>query len=154
MRLIDLLTDSDAVRPDPRHGGATPVQAVGITRWLDQGAIGLSALCLLHCLAFPLLILALPVAGGILPHQWWVHPAIFVLAVPMATVALVRGFRHHRDRRPVVIGGIGLALLGVGLLAAEGSAMEILFTVAGGLIVATAHLLNRRLGKHGHAPST
>jgi uncharacterized membrane protein len=139
-------------RGDLPDDAIAPAQATGLTRWLDQGAIGLSALCLLHCLAFPLVVLALPVVGEVLPNQWWVHPAIFVLAVPMATIALVRGWYHHRDRRPVVIGGVGLALLGVGLLAAEGSATEIVFTVLGGAVVATAHLLNRRLGKHRHAP--
>ena len=152
MGLIDFLTHGNAARPEPRDGTATPNRASGMTRWLDQGAIGLSALCLVHCLAFPLIVLALPVASEILPRQWWVHPAIFLLAVPMATVALVRGWQQHRDHRPVAIGGVGLAMLAVGLMAAEGSATEIIFTVAGGAIVATAHLLNRRLGRHRHAP--
>lgn len=142
MRLIDFLTQS----------AATPNRASGMTRWLDQGAIGLSALCLVHCLALPLVVLALPVAGEILPRQWWAHPAIFLLAVPLAAVALMRGWQQHRDRRPMIIGGVGLALLGVGLLGAEGSAVEIVFTVLGGTVVGTAHLLNRRLGQHRHAP--
>ncbi len=133
-----------------RESGSAPVRMSGLTRWLDQGAIGLSALCLLHCLALPLVVLALPVASAIVPHQWWVHPAIFGLAVPMATIALVRGWYNHRDRRPVVIGGVGLTLLGIGLLSAEGSATEIVFTVLGGAVVAVAHLLNRRLGQHRH----
>ncbi len=151
MRLIDFLLHGDAERNDLRDGAATPRRSSGVTRWLDQAAIGLSALCLIHCLAFPLIVLALPVAGEILPNQWWVHPAIFLLAAPMATVALVRGWRQHRDHRPIVIGGVGLSLLGVGLMAAEGSTAEIVFTVAGGAVVATAHLLNRRLGQHRHA---
>ena len=95
--------------------------------------------------------MALPAMGEVLPRQWWVSPVIFALAVPMATIALVRGWSDHRDRRPVVLGGAGLALLGLGLFADEASAAEVLLTVTGGLIVATAHLLNWRLGKHGQA---
>lgn len=150
MKLVDFLAHGD-------HGSgnelrrAAPRRGWSLTRWLDRGAVGLSMLCLVHCLAFPVVVMALPAMGEILPRQWWVHPVIFALAVPMATIALVRGWSDHRDRRPVLLGGIGLALLGFGLLAAEASAAEVLLTVAGGLIVAAAHLLNWRLGRHGHA---
>jgi uncharacterized membrane protein len=150
MSLVDFLADGDH-RPGEELRRSTPRRGWSLTRWLDRGAVGLSMLCLVHCLAFPLVVMALPAMGEILPRQWWVHPVIFALAVPMATIALVSGWSDHRDRRPVLLGGIGLALLGLGLLAAEASAAEVLLTVAGGLIVAAAHLLNWRLGRHGHA---
>ena len=122
-----------------------------LTGWLDRGAIGLSMLCLIHCLALPVVVMALPAVGEVLPRQWWVHPVIFALAAPIAAVALVRGWHGHRDRRPVVFGAIGLTFLGVGLLADEASAREIALTVIGGATIAAAHLLNWRLGTHGHA---
>lgn len=150
MKLIDFLAHGDHVSGGDLHRAA-PRRGWSLTRWLDRDAVGLSMLCLVHCLAFPVVVMALPAMGEILPRQWWVHPVIFALAVPMATIALVRGWSDHRDRRPVLLGGIGLALLGLGLLAAEASAAEVLLTVVGGLIVAAAHLLNWRLGRHGHA---
>ncbi|UAJ12757.1 MerC domain-containing protein [Polymorphobacter megasporae] len=150
MKLVDFLAHGDRLSNDDLHRVA-PRRGWLLTRWLDRGAVGLSMLCLVHCLAFPVVVLALPTMGEILPRQWWVHPVIFALAVPMATIALVRGWSDHRDRRPVLLGGLGLALLGLGLLAAEASAAEVLLTVAGGMIVAAAHLLNWRLGRHGHA---
>lgn len=130
--------------PRPTQGGGT------ITRWLDRAAISLSGLCLVHCLAFPLIILALPATGEFLPRQWWVHPVIFAGAVPLALLALIRGFLGHRDRRPLVLGGIGLGTLGLGLLSGEGSVAEIILTVLGGSVVAIAHVLNWHQGTHAH----
>ena len=115
------------------------------THWLDQGALGVSLLCLVHCLALPLLIVALPVLGTLVPPQWWVHPLIFAVAAPLATVALVRGWRDHRDRRPGLLGAVGLMLLGLGLLGAVTDAAEVGLTVAGGVVLGAAHLLNWRL---------
>ncbi len=119
------------------------------TRWLDRGAIGLSLLCLVHCLALPVVALALPALAEALPRQWWVHPLIFAAAAPLASVALVRGWSAHRDRRPAVLGATGLTLLAFGLVAGEGSATEVVLTVLGGVTIAAAHLLNWRLSGHG-----
>lgn len=135
---------------DRRRAAVAPAARDTLTRWLDRGAVGLSLLCLVHCLAFPVVIMALPAMAEVLPRAWWVHPAIFGLAIPLASVALVRGWAGHRDRRPLRLGALGLALLGVGLLAAEASATEMVLTVVGGLIVAAAHLLNGHLGLHRH----
>lgn len=132
-----------------RSGAAGPARGHRMTRWLDRGAVGLSLLCLVHCLALPLVIMALPAVGALVPPRWWVHPAIFALAVPMAAIALIRGWRDHRDPRPIILGGLGLALLGLGLFAAEASAGDVVLTVLGGSVIAFAHLLNWRLGDHG-----
>ena len=125
-----------------------------MTRLLDRGAIGLSGLCLIHCLAFPVLIALLPALASVLPQQWWVHPAILATAVPLAGVALWRGWRQHGDPRPARLGVLGLGLMTAGVLVRDTTVAETVLTVAGGLTVATAHVLNWRLdpmGRHHHA---
>lgn len=116
-------------------------------RLLDASAIGLSGLCLAHCLALPVATAFLPLLGTWAEAEW-VHLAFLAAAVPISTVALVRSGGW---RAPVVL---GLALIGIGLLvsgalfANEGA--ELAMTVAGGLALAMAHTLNwRRLG-HRH----
>ncbi|CAN1533712.1 Mercury transport protein MerC [Caulobacteraceae bacterium] len=116
-------------------------------RLLDASAVGLSGLCLAHCLALPVAAAFLPVLGTWAEAEW-VHLAFLAAAVPISTVALVRSGGW---KAPVVL---GLALIGIGLLmsgalfANEG--VELAMTVAGGLALATAHTLNwRRLG-HRH----
>ena len=119
-----------------------------LTRWLDRSAIGLSGLCLVHCLAFPVIIALLPAMAPILPQQPWVHPAILATALPLAGLALWRGWRRHHDLRPGLLGVVGLNLMGAGLAVGEGRSMETILTVIGGLLLATAHALNWRLD-HG-----
>lgn len=117
---------------------------------LDHVAVGLSALCLVHCLAFPVLIVLIPALAGVLPQQWWIHPLILALALPLASVALYRGWRRSRDVRPVALGLVGIGFLVAGVVAAEGSGAETVLTVTGGLVLAAAHLLNWRIGQDGH----
>lgn len=130
--------------------GPDQLVADRLTRLLDRGAIGLSGLCLVHCLAFPLVIASLPAMAHVLPQEAWVHPLILAAALPLAAAALWRGWRRHGDPRPVALGGGGLALLTLGLLVGHGSSAEIVLTVVGGVTLAAAHTLNWRLDHRRH----
>ncbi len=125
-----------------RHG---PAHDGGGTRLLDRSAIGLSGLCLVHCLAFPVVIALSPAMGSVLPRLWWVHPVILAAALPLAGIALWRGWRGHRDRRPGLLGALGLTLMVAGLASGEEAVLETVLTVVGGLTLASAHALNWRL---------
>ena len=108
---------------------------------LDMSAIGLSGLCLIHCLALPLLAAFLPVAGVVGENEW-VHRALVVVAVPVSLLALVRN--HDRPGFALRFGVAltGIALLIAGALVEALHDFETILTVAGGLVLASAHLLN------------
>ena len=124
------------------------------TAKLDRIAVQLSGLCLLHCLALPLLIACLPVLG--LAEHWHerFHELMLVFVVPLAVVSLGRGFARHRQARVVGCGALGVALLGMAALLVHphahightltGKAVERWMTVAGALILAGAHVMNAR----------
>ncbi|WP_413894670.1 MerC family mercury resistance protein [Pantoea ananatis] len=57
----------------------------------------MSGLCLLHCLALPLLAAALPLFG-VWAEAEWVHVVFVAIAAPLAGLALWRG--HRRDPCP------------------------------------------------------
>ncbi len=120
-----------------------------LTRIVDRLAIGLSGLCLVHCLALPLATAALPALATALPGHRWVHVAILATALPLAFLALHRGWRRHRDTRPAVLGATGLLLLMVGIFAGE-NWTETAVTVLGGLVLASAHVANWRLVSRQH----
>jgi hypothetical protein len=104
--------------------------------------MGLSALCLAHCLALPLIASALPAAGA-WAHAPWVHIVLIAFAAPLALLAL--GRRVHGRLPPAALLALGLA--GVGLLAwgAFGpSRTEVAVTVAGASTLVVAHLWNWR----------
>ena len=109
------------------------------TRTGDVAAISLSGLCLIHCLAPPARAISLPLLG-VWAEAEWVLWGFIALSVPVSLWALSRGLGHGRARR------LMLAVVGLGLMVA--GALEIgdetAMTVTGGLVLATAHLLNLR----------
>ena len=123
-----------------------------IARALDLSAIGLSALCLVHCLALPVLALALPLLGS-WAHAEWVHVVFVSLAAPIALLALMDwSMLKPSSWRLVALAAAGLGLMLAGALEVPVVSWERPLTVAGGLLLATAHLANwrRRHAGHGH----
>lgn len=108
----------------------------------DRLAIGLSALCFVHCAASVILVAMLATAGGALLHPA-VHEIGLGFAILLAIIGLGRGFLQHRRRVPMVIGTFGIALMAAALSVPHGIG-EAAFTMLGVSCVAIAHLLNRR----------
>lgn len=102
-------------------------------------------LCLVHCLALPLIAAAIPALACVLDLPESLHLVLLLFAVPVSAYALVHGYRHHGKVLPALFGGVGLGLLTAGVFAASSEAMETALTVGGGLLLATAHLRNWRL---------
>lgn len=115
---------------------------------LDRAAIALSGLCVLHCLAMPLVLLALPFLGELTAEHF--HLQMLVVVVPVSTIALSLGYRRHQSMAVVVAGGVGLAFLIVGgtwMHNEIGVVADRATTIAGSLILATAHFYNSRLSR-------
>lgn len=117
-------------------------------RMFDSLAMGASALCLIHCLVLPVLIILLPSLAVFLTVPEEFHLWALAVAVPTSVLALVVGFRQHRSLKPSTIVVPGLALLSLGALAAPSEAMETVLTVAGALLLATGHAINWRALRH------
>ncbi|KAB7769731.1 MerC family mercury resistance protein [Xanthomonas maliensis] len=114
------------------------------TALLDGSAIALSSLCLLHCLALPLLASALPLLGTWSQAEW-VHVVFATLAVPLSGYALWS--THRRQALPLAVWTLailGLAALVLGASEQVPPWLETRITVGGSLLLASAHLLNLR----------
>ena len=112
------------------------------TGWLDRLGIGLSGLCLVHCVATTVMVALLASAGGMLgsPH---LHEFGLALAIPLGVVALVRGIAEHGFMMPVSVGGLGLGVMAGALTLPHGGA-EVAWTLIGVGLLALGHDLNRR----------
>ncbi|WP_433852791.1 MerC family mercury resistance protein [Stenotrophomonas nitritireducens] len=115
----------------------------------DASAVALSGLCLLHCLALPLLAALLPLFGAWIEAEW-VHGVFVLIAAPLTSYALWRAHRH----RPLpaalwLLAGSGLALLLAGASGGLGERAETPLTIAGSLALASAHLWNAAR-RHAH----
>ena len=107
---------------------------------LDRLAIGLSGLCLVHCLASAVVLGLLSAAGGMLGAPI-IHEIGLVLAMMLGSVALGKGILDHGFMLPSAIGGIGLGVM-AGALTLPHDGAESMVTVAGVLILALGHRLN------------
>lgn len=113
--------------------------------WLDGFAVGASLLCLIHCLALPILIAAMPVLARALGLGEELHVIILAAAIPTSAIALASGHRRHGALVPVFVGVAGLILMAAGAFFVSRAAAETALTVAGSLLLAGAHIANWRL---------
>jgi len=107
---------------------------------LDRIAMGLSGLCLVHCVATAVLLGLLASAGGFL-GQPIIHEVGLTLAMGLGSIALVRGILEHGFMMPSAVGGLGLGVM-AGALSRPHDGTEALFTVVGVMILALGHRLN------------
>lgn len=109
---------------------------------LDSAALGLSGLCLAHCLALPLLATALPLFGAWAEAEW-VHTLFVLVAAPLTAAALIRpGHGLKPSGVLIAAGAAGLLLLAFGALGP--ATLERAATVSGSLLLAGAHIFNWR----------
>ncbi|MDB5456633.1 MAG: hypothetical protein JWP92_2218 [Caulobacter sp.] len=118
---------------------------------LDLASIGLSSLCLIHCLALPALAAVLPLVA-VWARAEWVHGLFVACAAPITGLALWRAHRAHPSPPALLIlAGLGLAALLLGAVGWPRPAWETPVTVVGSLALATAHLWNwRRAHRRAH----
>ena len=112
----------------------------------DKFAIALSSLCVIHCLATPLILIILPSLGALVAdsHELF-HQVILFFVLPIGVLALLAGYRHHHNRTILLIGLAGLGLLLIAAFFGHdyfGETGETALTIFASLIIATAHLRN------------
>ncbi len=113
--------------------------------WLDGAAVALSALCLVHCLALPLVVAGVPFLAQF--SEGHLHAQVLVVVLPLSVIALALGFRRHRDLRIIAAGALGMVLLATGATFAHtqlGLTADRAFTMTGSLILAITHWKNGR----------
>lgn len=114
------------------------------TAGIDRIAIGLSGLCMVHCLASAVLLAMLSAAGGLLLHPL-IHEIGLTVAIGLGTIALGRGIVDHGYMMPAAMGALGLGVMaGAMTLPHDGSGGEALWTMIGVGLLALGHDLNRR----------
>ena len=107
---------------------------------LDRMAIGLSGLCLVHCLGTTVVLALLASAGGFLGAPW-IHEFGLSLAMVMGAIALGKGIVEHGYTMPSAVGGLGLGVK-AGALTLPHDGSEAVYTMLGVAILALGHRLN------------
>ncbi len=118
---------------------------VVIQQLLDKVAISTSALCMLHCLLTPLLIIAVPVVSLTFMTDESFHKILVAFVIPISLFALFIGCHRHKDTTVMLLGCIGLvspfivAIIGHDVFGEFG---EKVATVLSGIILVLGHIRN------------
>ena len=73
----------------------------------DQLAVGLSGLCLVHCLATTIFFASIASVSGVLENHLF-HEVGLIIAIGFALVTLVAGVLSHGYMMPFAVGSFGL----------------------------------------------
>ena len=117
-----------------------------ISTKLDKTAIGISALCVAHCLLLPIGLSLLPSLTiiGVLSDEVF-HSLLVVLILPTSLVALSLGCKLHRSWGVFFLGFAGISILVLTALFAHdffGEEFEKIATIFGAVLIAASHVQN------------
>ncbi len=106
---------------------------------LDLYAAGLSALCLIHCLAAPLIVIMIPVMAETAQSEL-THQVLAFIAVPVSLLVIWQTLAAHGNKLFITaaLTGVGLLLTAVFVEAMSAHAEQI--TIVGALLLSSAHL--------------
>lgn len=114
----------------------------------DWAGITLSGLCIVHCVAVPLLFLFVPMWGReFIPAEDKTHAFLLAFILGLAGMAFVSGYRVHGQKRPVIWMAAGMSLVIYASFFAHtqlGHFWEPVVAILGSLALIRAHILNHR----------
>jgi MerC mercury resistance protein len=109
----------------------------------------LSAICAVHCVSTPLILLLAPAAGSVLGGA---HPLLFLGVVGVALWALIPGYRCHHHREVLVLASVGIGFLGLAAFVFHDAwVVDTGLSLIGAGFMMAAHWRNRRYLRAPHA---
>lgn len=124
-----------------------------ISGW-DFWGVVISSLCILHCLAIPIVIVIFPALSlKIFPQEDVTHAVLLAFILGVAGLAFVSGYRVHGNWRPVawLVAGLALAVYATFFAHAQlGHTWEPIIAIVGSLCLVRAHYLNHICKKCEH----
>jgi len=121
---------------------------------LDSIAVAISALCAIHCLALPFLLVLFPLLGATVMTDESFHTILLWVILPTSVIAVGLAAGRHRDAIVIVLVGLGLVLLMAAALWAHDNAepwVDTALSVTGGAVLAAGHIRNFLLCRSGPA---
>jgi hypothetical protein len=116
----------------------------------DNLGIWASALCVVHCIATPILLSMSVVFVHLIPGEEKTHRTLAVGIAALGAIALAKGFRTHGRRRILGIMATGLAFIFAGAFYGDrlpSHGYEVAVTMTGSILMITAHRMNHTFCK-------
>jgi hypothetical protein len=122
-----------------------PTSKLSLSRLDDVGAC-VSGLCLVHCLAMPVVFAFAPTLAHLIPGDEVIHRLLAMLVLGAGLPSFYLGFRKHGKKRVLALGIAGISVILGALIFGDhfGSHLaEVGTTMMGSALLATGHLANR-----------
>ena len=115
----------------------------------DKFAMSFSAICLLHCLFAPSLIILSYSSLALTIESELIHKVILLITIPVSIFAISLGYKNHSNNSIIYTGIAGLTILISALLIGEniGENAELVLTMIGSLTVIYCHYRNYKIFK-------
>jgi peptidoglycan/LPS O-acetylase OafA/YrhL len=102
-------------------------------------------LCVVHCIATPILISMSAVFVHLIPGEEKTHRTLAVGIAALGAMALAKGFRTHGRRRVLGMMAAGLAFIFAGAFSGDrlpSHGYEVAVTMTGSILMIAAHRMN------------
>lgn len=113
----------------------------------DRVGMTLSMVCGLHCFLTPFLLMSLPIMGKYFWAHPWVHYTFSLLIIPTGLLAFARGYRHHKNKKVIIYGLLGLVTVALTPILFHKYRVDLnesLIMILGSFILIYAHWLNQK----------
>ena len=126
-------------------------QLINAQKVSDKVSIGISLLCVMHCLLFPLFLILSSNYLTLFLNNELFHYTLLFLVVPLSLFALTIGLKNHNSFNIFIFGFIGIIFLLSALffdIKILFVSSEIFLTILGSSFVMIAHYKNFQLCRH------
>jgi hypothetical protein len=110
----------------------------------DVAGFWTSMLCAVHCSAIPVLMSLGMIGSQSVSHNHTFDWIIIGLGLVIAGYSLVSDYAKHKNKLPLGMAMTGFCFLFIGMIDHHG--WMLVFSVIGGLLVASSHIVNHRVG--------
>jgi hypothetical protein len=121
--------------------------AVSYKGRLDAISVGLSFVCLLHCVLLPAVVAALPVFGIEMLGNLYIELLLLLLALPIGGMAILKSYRqfHRKAALPWLFVTGAVVMISANFF---GGAVEPVLKISGAAFITAAHVVNWKLSKN------
>jgi hypothetical protein len=119
-------------------------------RSIDTIGAFASFLCAAHCMALPLILTVLPLAGLGIFYDHSFELVVLLITVSLATASLCWGTRIHGDRRVLLFIASAILFFTISHELNHGQWTHAATMFLGGLSLVAGHLINRKLCSSCH----